>query len=73
MRSVFDLLYWVGVECPLCGRAHGIPLYRDDLERLANAAGDGALDERLRLLSFDRPLVRCPACVVRWGGEAPSA
>lgn len=69
-RAAGDLLQWLRVECPLCGGAHSLVLYRQDLELAAGPDGRLSLERRLAVLAQDRPLVRCPTCVVRWGGEA---
>ncbi len=70
-ESMFSLFYFLRVQCPVCDRIHGLSLYRDQMHQLTDAAGDEALSARLARLEADRALVRCPICVVRYGGETP--
>ena len=69
LGSPFAAAWSFVVACPLCLGERLVLIYRDEFNALEELAGEDALRERLEALRRDRPLSRCPACIVRRGGE----
>ena len=67
--SPFTVAWSMVVACPLCLGERLVLIYRDELNALEELAGEEALRERLEVLRRDKPLSRCPVCIVRRGGE----